>query len=223
MKYEWDFSFLVAYYPLLLQGLLHTIELALISLACGMAAGLLLGMARSSNHAAVRLPATCFVEIFRNIPVLVILFWFYFVLPILTGAQTPPFAAAVAAFTAYFAAYSAEIFRAGIESVERGQWEAARSIGFGYFGSMRYCILPQAFQRVVPALTTQSIELVKTTALASTIAYGDILYQAKIISDQELRPLEAYTVAAAIFIAMLVVFSFLSTRVEKHLARSEEL
>ena len=221
MTYHWDFSFLVAYYPLLLRGLLRTVELAIVSLITGLTVGLFLGMARASSHAWLRWPASCFIELFRNIPVLILLFWFFFVMPMLLGAQTPPFVAAVVAFSAYLSAYAAEIFRAGIESVERGQWDASRSLGFGYFGSMRYCILPQAIRRVIPALTTQSIELVKTTALASTIAYGDILYQAKLISDQELRPLEAYTVAAAMFIAMLVVFSYLSIQVEKFLGRSE--
>lgn len=222
MTYQWDFSFLAAYYPLLLQGLLRTVELALVSLVAGLTSGLFLGMARSSSRIWLRWPASCFIELFRNIPVLILLFWFFFVMPMLLGAQTPPFVAAVVAFSVYLAAYSAEIFRAGIQSVEAGQWDAARSLGFGYFKSMRYCILPQAIRRVIPALTTQSIELVKTTALASTIAYGDILYQAKLISDQELRPLEAYTVAAAMFIAMLVAFSYLSTQVEKLLGRSEQ-
>lgn len=221
MPYRWDFSFLAAQYPVLVSGVAGTFRLAAVALACGAGLGLLVGISRTAELRPARWLAACFIELFRNIPPLILLFWFFYVIPVMSGRQTPPFAAASVALSLYMGAYSAEIVRAGIQSIERGQWDAARSIGFGYGATMRYVILPQALRRIVPALTNQSIELVKATALASTIAYAEILYSAKLISEQEFRPLESYTVAAAVFIALLVFLAFLSTRLERRLRQSD--
>lgn len=222
-QYRWDFKFLLGYYPLILRGLWDALLLAASVFVLSMALGVVIGAARSSSRAALRYSAGMFIEFFRNIPALVQVFWFFYALPVLTGLQTGPFTAAATALTCYSAAYLAEIFRSGIQSIERGQWEASRSIGMSYAQQMRYVVLPQAIRRIIPALTNQAIEIVKLTTVASTIAYGEVLYYAKLLSAQEFRPLEAYTAAAGSLIGVLLVMSYASTRIERRLRRDRAL
>lgn len=217
---EWDFSFLTSHLGFLLQGLLGTLRLVGVCLAIGMGLGLLIACVRLSPVRPLRFIGTCYVELFRNIPSLVQIFWWYFTLPVLTGLQPDPFAAATAGISLYSAAYFAEIFRSGIQSIERGQWDAARATGMADVIVFRDIILPQAFRRVLPALTNQIIETVKTTTIASTVAYGELLYSAKMLSDQEFRPLEAFTSLGIAFVVALSLFALAAARLERHLARS---
>ena len=219
MGHEWDFSFLLDQRQFILGGLLGTLRLALTCVAAGMVLGLVFATMRLSRLAALRFLGTCYVEFFRNIPVLVQIFWCYFALPILTGMQPNAYSAASIAVSLYAGAYLTEIFRSGIQSIETGQWEAARAIGFGYAGIMRNVVLPQAVRNVVPPMTSQVMEIVKTTTIASTIAYGEILYSAKVLSDQEFRPIETYTAVGIVFIVMLALLSALSLLLERRLRR----
>lgn len=220
-QYRWDFSFIVKYYPLLFDGLWAACKLAAVTLVLSMAIGLVIGAARSSRIMVLRIPAAALVEFFRNIPALVQVFWFFYAIPILVGIQSSAFTAAATALTFYSGAYFAEIFRSGILSIERGQWEASRAIGLRYTQQMRYIVLPQAIKRIIPSLTNQSIEVVKLTTVASTIAYPEVLYYAKQLSAQEFRPLEAYTAAAVSLISILLVLSYASTRLERRLRLSD--
>ena len=219
MGHEWDFSFLLGQWHFIRQGLLGTLRLALTCVAAGMVLGLIFATARLSRFAALRFAGTCYVEFFRNIPVLVQIFWCYFALPILTGMQPNAYTAASVAVSLYAGAYLTEIFRSGIQSIEQGQWEAARAIGFGYAGIMRNVVLPQAIRNVVPPMTSQVMEIVKTTTVASTIAYGETLYSAKLLSDQEFRPIETYTAVGVFFIVVLALLSALSILLERRLQR----
>src|SRR3712207_5043454 len=133
--------------------------------------------------------------------------------------QPNAFAAAATAVSLYAGAYMTEIFRSGIQAVERGQWEAARAMGFGYLGQMRHVVLPQALRNIMPPLTSQVMEVVKTTAVASTIAYGEVLYSAKLPSDQEFRPIESYTAVGVFFILLLALVSGASGLLERGLRR----
>lgn len=220
-QYRWDFSFLSQAYPLFLQGLWGATKLAAITLAVSLLLGIVVGMMRSSRITPLRLAGTCFVEFFRNIPALVQIFWWYYALPLLTGIQGSAFAASAVALTLYSTAYLAEIYRSGIESIERGQWEAGKAIGLGYLQQMRYIILPQAVRRMIPAFTNQIIEVVKLTTVASTIAYGEVLYYAKLMATQQYRPLEAYTIAAVCLISILLVLSYASAALERHLRKAD--
>ncbi len=217
MAYQWDFAFLLAHRGLILTGLANTLKLAAASILCGLLIGLVAGAARCATALWLRFIGACYVELFRNIPAMVLIFWFFYAVPVLTGIQNDRFLAAFLALTAYGGAYFAEIYRSGIQSVERGQWEAARALGFGYYRQMRYFILPQAIRRMIPAFTNEAIELVKLTAIASTIAYAELLYDAKLLSDMEYRPVEAYTVIAALFIGLLFLLSLGSRRLEHRL------
>lgn len=219
MDHEWDFSFLAGQQHFIIQGLLGTLKLAVTCVIAGMILGLVFTTARLSRHAVLRVIGTCYVEFFRNIPVLVQIFWFYFALPIMTGMQPNAYAASSVAVSLYAGAYLTEIFRSGIQSIEKGQWEAARAIGFGYLGIMREVVLPQAVRNVVPPLTSQVMEIIKTTTVASTIAYGEVLYSAKVLSDQEFRPIETYTAVGVFFIVLLAILSALSILLERRLHR----
>lgn len=219
MDHPWDFAFLLDQRDFILRGLMATLRLSVTCVVAGIVLGLLFASARLSRFAGLRLLGTAYVEFFRNIPVLVQIFWCYFTLPILTGMQPDAFTAASVAISLYAGAYLAEIFRSGIQAIEKGQWEAARAIGFGHVALMRWVVLPQAVRHVIPPLTNQVMEIVKTTTVASTIAYGEVLYSAKVLSDQEFRPIESYTAVGAFFIILLTIVSLLSSLLERRLRR----
>lgn len=205
--YRWDYSFLADYYWVFLAGLGRAAQLTMISLVAGTCLGLLFGAGRSSRIRVLRLGASCYVEFFRNIPPIVQLFWWYYTIPIMFKLQGGPFLTASIALSLYTGAFFAEIFRSGIESIERGQVEASKALGLGYLDRMRYVVIPQATRRIFPALAVQAVETVKLTSIASSIAFPELLYSAKLISSTEYRPLEAFTVAALIYIGVSICLS----------------
>ena len=223
MTYQWDFAFLLHLGPLLLKGLENTAKLWVVALCCGLAIGMVMGIFRSSPSRALRLIGTVYVETIRNTPGLVQLIWVFYALPILTGMQSSPWFAASVSLSLYTGAYTAEIYRAGIASIELGQWEAARALGFGYVNQMRYVVLPQALIRMIPAFGNRAIELAKATTLASTIAFGELLYTAKTIAEDQLRPLETYTAVTLHFTAVLLPVSYAIVRLEKRLGKKGSL
>ncbi|WP_394789657.1 amino acid ABC transporter permease [Rhodoferax sp.] len=163
--------------PLLLQGLWTTILLGAVSILLGFVGGLLLALVRLYGAAWVRTVARIYIDVFRSIPLLVLLVLVYYALPFV-GIRLTSFAAATAALTLVSCAYTAEIFRAGIEAIPKGQFEAADAIGLGFFSCMRDVVLPQAMRIVVPPLTSNCINVLKDTALASVVAMPDLLKQA---------------------------------------------
>jgi polar amino acid transport system permease protein len=220
--YRWDFSPVFANWPLLAQGLLNTLKVTAVSLSFGLALGLVMALLRLSPRRSLSLPAGFVIEVFRTTPPLVQLFWFYFALPLLTGVEMTPFGAAVLTFSIQSAAFFAEVFRGGIVSIERGQWEAAKAIGMDRWRTLERIILPQAVKRMIPAFMERAIELMKTTTLVATISYADLLFAANEISQKTFRPLETLTVAALIYFAVIFTFSLLSRRLEHRLAISGE-
>jgi len=163
--------------PALLQGLWITILLGVVSIVAGLVSGLLMALLRLYGPAPVRALARIYIDVFRSIPLLVLLVLVYYALPFV-GIRLSSFTSAATALTLVSCAYTAEIFRAGIEAIPKGQFEAAEAIGLGFFSSMRDVILPQAFRIVVPPLTSNCINVLKDTALASVVAMPDLLKQA---------------------------------------------
>jgi polar amino acid transport system permease protein len=163
--------------PLLLEGLWITILLGFVSIVAGLVSGLLMALVRLYGVLPLRAVARIYIDVFRSIPLLVLLVLVYYALPFV-GIRLTSFAAAATALTLVSCAYTAEIFRAGIEALPKGQFEAADAIGLGFFSSMRDVILPQAFRIVVPPLTSNCINVLKDTALASVVAMPDLLKQA---------------------------------------------
>ena len=184
--------------------------------------GLALALLRLSTVRPLSGTAAFIIEFFRTTPPLVQLFWFFFALPILVDVRMTPFIAAIVTFSIQSSAFFAEIFRGGIQSIDRGQWEGARAIGMSYRQSLQRVILPQAVKRMIPAFMERSIELMKTTTLVSTVAYTDLMFQANDLAQKTFRPLEVYTVVAVMYFILIFVFSQLSILVEHRLARSGE-
>jgi polar amino acid transport system permease protein len=214
VNYVWDFSSVYTNWYLLLIGLKNTIVLAVVCLVLGLFFGLFVGAARYSGKRVFNWPATAFVEVFRNTPVLVQIMWFFFAFPIISPFNINAFTAAALGLTLNTIAFSSEIYRAGIQSIHKGQWEAAKALGMSYVQQMKRIILPQAIKRMIPAFMNRAVELVKMTSLASVIAYGELMHQAKTISTIAFNPIEMYTSVALIFFALIYPFALLVGRLE---------
>lgn len=219
--YDWDFQSIIANWPFLLRGLQGTLILAVVCIVASGLIGLFVGAARYSTNRLLNWPATAFVEFFRNTPVLVQIIWFYFAFPIMTGIQLNAFFAAAIAISLNGGAFSAEIFRGGIQSIARGQWDGSRAIGMSYWQMMRRVILPQAIKRMLPAFTNRAIEILKGTALAAIIAYFELLHSARVISASHFNPIEAFTAVAVIFFCVVYPLTLLALAVERTLRASE--
>jgi polar amino acid transport system permease protein len=220
--YQWDFTPVLANSGLLAAGLGNTLKLTATALAFGVPLGLGLALLRLSRLRTLSMPAGFIVEFFRTTPPLVQLFWFFFALPILIQVEMTPFVAAALTFSIQSAAFFAEVFRAGIVSIDRGQSEAARALGMTGAQAMRRVILPQAVKRMIPAFMERSIELMKTTTLVATVSYADLLFQANEVAQKTFRPLEVFTVTALIYFTVIYAASVVVHRIERRLAVSGE-
>ncbi|MEI8267844.1 MAG: amino acid ABC transporter permease [Betaproteobacteria bacterium] len=220
--HRWDFAPVWAHFDLLLLGLWHTLQVTGVALTFGVPLGLALALGRLSPTRALRWPASLVIEVFRTTPPLVQLFWFFFALPILIDVQMTPFIAASVTFSIQSAAFFAEVFRGGIVSVERGQWEAGRALGMTPRQVMRRVVLPQAVKRMVPAFLERAIELMKTTTLVATISFADLLFQANEVAQKTFRPLEVFTVAALMYFVVIYGASLGAQLLERRLAVSGE-
>ncbi|MGR3360154.1 MAG: amino acid ABC transporter permease [Paracoccus sp. (in: a-proteobacteria)] len=217
MDYSWDFGPVLARFDMLALGLLNTIKIAAVSIALGVLVGLVLAMMRLSPRKWLGIPALAFIEFYRNTPPIVHFFWFFYALPVLLSISLNPYVAAVLALSTQSGAFYAEVFRGGIASVERGQWEGGRALGMTHAALMRRVIVPQAIARMVPPFIERSFELLKTTALASTLAYADLLYQAMMVNSETFRPLEVYTIIALMYLVLLLTASQLARLAEARL------
>lgn len=221
MTYRWDFSPLLDNWQALAMGAVGTLRLFAVCLVLGLGFGLVVAMARRSRWRVARWVSIGFIEFFRNTPVLVQILWFYFALPMLVPVEITPFTAAILGISLNSAAYSAEIYRAGIQSIEPGQWEAARAIGMSGLQTLRRIVLPQALRRVLPALTNRGIEIFKMTTLASVVAYIELLHQGRLIASLNFNPLEVYSVIGALFFLFLYPLVRATYALERRLARSD--
>lgn len=220
--YQWDFTPVLVNSGMLAAGLGNTLKLTVTALAFGVPLGLGLALLRLARWRMLSLPAGIVVEFFRTTPPLVQLFWFFFALPILIQVEMTPFVAAALTFSIQSAAFFAEVFRAGIVSIDSGQSDAARALGMTGAQSMRRIILPQAVKRMIPAFMERSIELMKTTTLVATVAYADLLFQANELAQKTFRPLEVFTVTALIYFVVIYFASLVVHRIERRLAVSGE-
>ncbi|MGD8228955.1 MAG: amino acid ABC transporter permease [Desulfobacteraceae bacterium] len=199
----------------LLHGLMVTLRITAVSLVFSFVLGLATSLFRLSNSIVARGLARGYLECIRNTPLLVQLFFIYFVLaPILDVSR---FASAVLALSLFEGAYASEIFRAGIVSIHRGQWEAAHSLGLTAFHNYRYIILPQAIRRILPPLTNQAISLVKDSALVSTIAIYDLTMQGRAIIAETYLTFEIWFTIAAIYLLVTISLSLVVNTMEKRL------
>jgi polar amino acid transport system permease protein len=217
MIYEFDFLEILRNTDLLLRGIGLTLALWALAFAFALVVGLFLGIARGSARLWLNWPATAYIEVFRNTPVLVQLVWFYYAFPVLTGIQTTPFTAAALGLCLNTSAYCAEIYRSGLQSVVMGQWEAGKALGMRYWKIMRRIILPQAVRRMVPAFTNRAVELAKMTSIASVITVHELMYEARTLSTQTFLPLETFTVVALIYFLLIYPGTFAAYLLERKL------
>ncbi|NLJ61308.1 MAG: amino acid ABC transporter permease [Firmicutes bacterium] len=212
-----DFSIIPGIIPALLVGTRLTVELAIIAVAIGLVIGSFVGIGRVGGNRMVRIVTGIYVDFIRGTPLLVQLFLVYFGLPSLIGRPVPPFMAAIAAMGINSGAYVAEIVRAGIQSIDRGQMEAARSVGLTYAQSMQYIIFPQAFRRIIPPLGNEFIAMLKDSSLVSVIALEELLRKGQVVITRTFRPFEVYMVVALIYLVMTLAISRLVAWSEKRL------
>lgn len=204
---------LVRTFPLLLSGLLVTIQIGATSIVAGLALGLFLCLLRIYGPRLLQVMAKIYIDIFRSIPLLVLLIIVYYALPFV-GIRLSPFFSAVVALTFVSGAYTAEIFRAGIEAIPKGQFEASEALGLSYRDTMVDVILPQAVKIVIPPLTNNCINVMKDTALASVVAMPDLLKQATQAQALAANPTPLIG-AAIIYIAFLWPLVAIVARLEK--------
>lgn len=192
--------------PLLLSGLKLTVLLAIASLALALALGTLIGVARVLPLPVIPTLGTVWVEFFRNTPLLVQMFIWFYGLPSV-GISLPPFLAAVVALGIYTSAFVAEVVRAGIQAIQRGQVDASRSLGMTYLQTMRFVVLPQAFATTVPPLGNLAIALAKNTSIASTIAVADLLYQGEVLNAATFKTYEFFAAVAVLYLVLTIPMS----------------
>lgn len=204
---------LIRIYPLLVQGLEVTLLLSVVSLPLALLCGLAVAMAYSFTGTVGRRAIIVMIDFLRSFPVLVLLVLIFYSLPFF-GLELPGFAAVVTALVLNNTGYFGEIFRAGLESIARGQHEAAAALGFHRLRAMIYIILPQAVRRVVAPLASNSLELVKMTSIAALVALPELLRSARVAQEQTYNP-TPLTAAAVIFFVMLWPFSRWVSRLEK--------
>ena len=221
-----DFSVLSGYYGVFIQGAKTTIIISLVSLVIGFVLGLLICLMKMSKIKILKWPASAYVQILRGTPLFVQIFIIYFGLPQL-GIQFPDigpfssdFVSGAFALSINSSAYIAEIFRSGIQAVDKGQMEASRSLGLGYVDAMIYVIVPQAVKNVLPALANEFITLVKESSIISVIGVQELMFKAGIVRTSLYRPFEPYIMAAIMYLVMTTILSLLVGLLEKKLAQS---
>lgn len=199
----------------LLQGLWVTLKITVISLILTFIFGLIAAIFRLSNSIVAKLVARVYVETIRNTPLLIQLLFNYFVLSPILGIS--PFMTAVLTLSLFEGAYASEIIRAGIQSIDKGQWESAQSTGLNKFQTYSYVIIPQAYRFLIPPLTNQSVSLVKDSALVSTIAIYDLTMQGQVIISNTFLTFEIWFTVAAIYLAVALSITFMVSVLEKYI------
>lgn len=213
MGFNW--SLILDNLPLLLQGALVTVKITTMSVGCGFFIGMLVALANLSNLKIVRLLARCYVDIIRGTPLLVQIFLIYFALPMIIGSRIDPFVAAVTACSINSGAYVSEIFRAGIQSIDKGQMEAGRSLGLSWAQTMRYIIMPQAFKAIIPPLGNEFIAMLKDSSLVSVIGFEELTRRGQLIIAKTYASFEIWGTVAVIYLIMTVSISQLVAYLER--------
>ena len=218
MLSQFDFSVILPSLSYIWTGLLFSVNLTLIAMSGGVVIGTLLAMARLSSLKVVPAVATAYVNLMRSIPLVMVILWFFLVIPIITGKPVGAERSAIITFTAFEAAFYSEIMRAGIQSVSRGQAMAGYALGMNYWQTMRLVVLPQAFRNMIPVLLTQTIILFQDTSLVYAIGAKDLLKAAEIAGKNYNRPIEMYLFSAVIYFAICISLSTIVKRLHAKIA-----
>lgn len=214
------FSYVWVLMPSLLQGLRITVTLFAITLVCSVPLGLPVALGSMSKIKPIRWLSRIYVWLFRGTPLILQLYFFYFFIPIATGVKLDSFPTAAITFVLNYAAYLSEIYRAGIQSIDRGQYEAAQSLGLSPRRTMFGIIIPQTIKRVLPPVSNEAITLVKDTALVSVIGVADLMKNSRGAVNRDVDAM-AYLIAALIYLAFTFLLTLLVTRLERKFSQHE--
>lgn len=217
MGYQYDFS--VVLKSAWFEAVLMTMTYAVGTIVGGLIIGVVCGVLLLFPYRWLTIPINIYVQFFRCTPLLIQIVWFFYALPIVLNFNLPAWAAAGLGLTLYMGAFCSEIFRAGVMSIDKGQWQAARALGMTYLQLMRRIILPQAMRRMVPPFVNQSVLQLKNTSLLYVVAVPDIMYVSSQITSTTYRPLEVYTFAALLYFALLYPLTQLARRLESRVDR----
>lgn len=209
-----DFAVVLRYLPLFIQGLFVTIGFSIATVILGILLGTPLAMAKISKHKWLSKPASAYIEVIRGTPSLLQLYLIAYGIPIAFNITIPLFIAGITALAINSSAYVAEIIRAGIQAVDKGQVEASRSLGLSYWQTMRLVIIPQAIKNVLPAIGNEFVIIVKESAIVSIIGISDLMRITDIMKTQTLRIFEALIVAAVLYFAVTYTISSLLRKLE---------
>lgn len=215
-----DFSFFdtAAISNFIVKGLVFSVQLTLMAMLGGILLGTLLALMRLSGRAWLSVPAAAYINTMRSIPLVMVILWFFLLIPLLLGRPMGAELSAIVTFTLFEAAYFAEIIRAGIQSLPRGQFLAGQAMGMNYAQTMRFVILPQAFRNMLPVLLTQTIVLFQDTSLVYAIGAYDLLKGFEVLGKNFNRPIESYLVAALIYFVICFSLSMLVKRLQARIA-----
>lgn len=205
----------------LAQGLWLTVSISVVAIVISFIVGAAVALLSLSKRRWLRALNRIYVECFRAIPLLVLLLWVYYGLPVVLGLQFGVFTAGVIALAVSDSAFEAEIFRAGIQSVERGQWEAGHAVGLSNWNTMRFIVLPQALRRILPALGNQFVYVLKMSSLISVVGLQELTRRANELTLIEYRPLEIYTALVVEYLLLILVASWLVRRLERRLGAGQ--
>jgi polar amino acid transport system permease protein len=219
--YKWDFYTVLQSFDLFALGLWTTFLYTVGSISLGILIGLLVCFARFSSSALLRTLARSYQEIFRCTPLLVQIMWAYYALPLLTGYSISNTMAGLLTLSFYVGSFYSEIFRGGINAVDKGQTEAALATGLSKFQVMRHVVLPQSIKKMLPAFINQSIIQVKNTSLLYVISVAELTYMTSVVNSETYRPMESYSIAAIMYFIMIFPLTKIADRVEKNLSRSD--
>jgi len=203
----------------LLSGLTTTIYISIVSIIISAIIGFIVAVPALAKNKFLTYFNIGYVEIVRAIPLLVLILWIYYGLPIMTGISFSPFVSGIIALSISESAFQAEIFRAGINSIKKAQWEAGSSLGLTFFKKLRLVILPQAIKNILPALGNQFVYVLKMSSLVSIIGIGDLTRKANELVVTTYRPLEIYTFLILEYLILILIVSFFVRKLEKKLKK----
>jgi glutamine transport system permease protein len=217
MRYHPDIAVVIQHWQVILLGLRMTLYLAVMAMACALVMGLVLAIIRLSRITPLVWLADAYIQFFRGIPQFVFLLWLYYGVSLLLGINFQPITAGVIALSVQYGAYLSEIFRSGIQAIQRGQIEAGLSVGLSRTSIYRRIILPQAYRIVLPPVMNMWISMLKDTSLVSVIGVTELMRTTEIQSNFYFRPFEFYTAAALIYVVMTLVFARMALVLERRM------
>ena len=215
---QFDTNVILENLHFLIEGMQLTLLLTLAAICGGLVLGTLLALARLSGFWLLSLVSSTYVNFFRSMPLILVIFWFYFLVPLILGQPVGGYYSVLIAFVLFEAAYYCEIIRAGIQSVSKGQVYAGQAVGLNYFQNMCYIVLPQAFRNMIPVLLTQAIILFQDTSLVYVVGVKDFLVSADLVANRENRIFEMFTTVACVYLIICLSGSILIRKLQRRYA-----